>query len=365
MQRLSLLDLAHVAAVLLLARAAWLSLLAALVLGWLLLALRDALPARLRAPGLVGLVLLVGALLLHVRSPLAPGLGAGPLAFLGVSYFALRLVYALVDPRRWTLTGWMRYACFAPTFLTGPILGPEELLDAPRLVAAARKEGAARMLWGALKLGLAWAAANVVPLASARQLHWLLHEPAATAPWAWVAVISSGAWLYLEFSAWTDLAIGVAAVCGVRARENFARPFAASDPTAFWRGWHVSLGDWLRAVVYGPLAALLLRVGPAGLVAVLAPIATMVVCGAWHRASPDFLLWGGVHGCALGLHAAWTRLAPAALDGLRAAGPYRALAWVATQGFVAASWALFLPADPVVTLEARLALLRRLVGMTA
>ena len=343
---------------------AWRAALGLFVLTWLLLAVRDALPARLRPTwAWLGLGALSGTLVL-LRDPwLLPGRWAGlfeGLRFLGLGYAFLRASYVLFDPRPWPLASLARYYWFLPAFVSGPVLSPGDVLEPPPV----DREALPRAAWGALKLTLAAALAPVVPLADACNLELFLPAAVSSPAWGWAGAAASGAWLYLQFSAWSDLSVAAAWACGARARENFDRPWAAADPASFWRRWHVSLGDWLRALVYDPLARLGAARGPAtrlGL-AVLAPLVTMLACGAWHGLGWGFLAWGAWHGTWLGGHAAWS-----ALPLSRAARRWRAwpvAAWVLPQAAVVASWTLFLPVDPRVGLADRLALLRGLVGWT-
>src|SRR5207237_844277 len=101
--------------------------------------------------------------------------------------------------------------------------------------------------------------------------------------WLWGALLY--AWFYLSFSAWSDVAIGVGALCGRRVQENFAYPWAAIDPADFWRRWHISLGLWLRDYVYIPLVGNRRHRGAN----VLAPFG---VSAAWPR--PDHAVSHGV-----------------------------------------------------------------------
>src|SRR4029079_8053850 len=110
--------------------------------------------------------------------------------------------------------------------------------------------------------------------------------------------------IYADFSGYTDIAIGSAALLGVRFPANFAAPYQAHDIVDFWRRWHISLSTWLRDYLYIPLGGN--RKGP--LRTYLNLMVTMVLGGLWHGASWNFVLWGTLHGLALALHRAWRAL---------------------------------------------------------
>ena len=109
-------------------------------------------------------------------------------------------------------------------------------------------------------------------------------------------------WLYFDFSAYSDLAVGVGHLCGLHAPENFNRPLLSRNLTLFWERWHISLSLWIRHHLYTPIQLNLARktrnMYPT-LVSTCAFTVAFVVCGAWHELSVRFVCWGGLH--ALGL----------------------------------------------------------------
>jgi D-alanyl-lipoteichoic acid acyltransferase DltB (MBOAT superfamily) len=298
-----------------------------------------------------------------VNGPLVSG--SSMLHFTGLSYCFLRSMYGLLDARRWDFVSYARYWFFAPTFISGPILKPSDSARPLREDLRARfEDGAARILSGLFRITAAMVLANGIPLrdeatfASAQQL-WPL-------PLLWLGIFASGLWLFLDFSGYSEVFIGFARICGVRAPENFDRPFAATDLTAFWQRWHITLGDWLRACVYDPLSRTLIRISPqmATAAGITVPILTMLICGAWHGVTKAFLAWGLLHGFGLAVHSAWKGLAlPRIPEHVRTHRAYGAASWVATQSFVAAGWVFFLPVTGNVTFLARSHMFAALIGM--
>ena len=137
--------------------------------------------------------------------------------------------------------------------------------------------------------------------------------------------------IYCDFSAYTDIAIGVANLLGYQFPQNFNQPYRALSVQDFWRRWHITLSSWLRDYLY-------IRLGGnrGGRVRTYVNImVTMLLGGLWHGASWNFVLWGGLHGAALVIERAfgWTG-APRTRLGA-------ALAWIVTFHFVCLTWVLF------------------------
>ena len=112
---------------------------------------------------------------------------------------------------------------------------------------------------------------------------------------AWMGVISFGLQIYFDFSGYTDMAIGMAALFGFHFPVNFRRPYLASSITDFWHRWHISLSRWLRDYLYIPLGG-----NRHGRLATYRNLMlTMLLGGLWHGASWNFVTWGGYHGSLL------------------------------------------------------------------
>lgn len=101
--------------------------------------------------------------------------------------------------------------------------------------------------------------------------------------------------IYFDFSAYSDMAIGLAAMSGFKFHENFNAPYQAVSVRDFWRRWHISLSTWLKNYVYIPLGGS--RCSKAKLYRNL--IIVFVLCGLWHGANATFLVWGLYHGAFL------------------------------------------------------------------
>ena len=109
---------------------------------------------------------------------------------------------------------------------------------------------------------------------------------------AWVGAVAYALQIYYDFSAYTDMAIGLGLMMGFMFPKNFDSPYLSQSITEFWRRWHISLSTWLRDYLYIPLGGN--RKGKARTYANLAIV--MLLGGLWHGASWNFVIWGGIHG---------------------------------------------------------------------
>src|SRR5205085_6601538 len=117
--------------------------------------------------------------------------------------------------------------------------------------------------------------------------------------WAFFAL--SFAFLYLEFSAYTDFAIGSARLFGLSILENFNFPWLATSLADFWRRWHMSLTNWCRSYVYMPMLGATRN-------PYTASYASFAAMGLWHGSSWHWLAWGLTHASGLAVYARWTQI---------------------------------------------------------
>jgi D-alanyl-lipoteichoic acid acyltransferase DltB (MBOAT superfamily) len=253
---------------------------------------------------------------------------------LAISFFTFEMISVQVDVYRGhvrvgSFLTFATYKAFFPKLVSGPITRYSELapqLERPRPLDFDRfQSGVALFVVGlAKKLVLA---DNLAPAANA-----LFAAPGqSSGGGALVGILCFGLQIYFDFSAYTDMARGVARMLGLELPQNFRMPYAASSPSDFWKRWHISLSRWLRDYVYISLGGN--RKGRAKTYRNL--FATMALGGLWHGAAWHFMLWGALHGAFLGVsHALRGRsLGPAVVT--RLAG--RAATLVA----VFAAWVFF------------------------
>jgi alginate O-acetyltransferase complex protein AlgI len=153
-----------------------------------------------------------------------------------------------------------------------------------------------------------------------------------------LAVYGYAVQIYVDFSGYSDVAIGSAALFGYELPENFDAPYISRNLQEFWHRWHISLSSWLRDYLYKPLGGS--RGGPAATYRNL--MITMVLGGLWHGASWNFVVWGTLHGGALAGTRMWQRW-----RGRGATGAWqgsvvgRVVATLATFHFVCFAWIFF------------------------
>jgi alginate O-acetyltransferase complex protein AlgI len=191
------------------------------------------------------------------------------------------------------------YVLFFPHLIAGPILRPIELipqLEHPRQRKSLLPTAAIAVFTIGLvkKLVFADTIAGMVDAAYG-------HAGTLTAPEALLAIYGFSVQIYCDFAGYTDMAIGLAMLLGVRLPNNFRQPYCADSIVQFWRRWHMTLSFWLRDYLYIPLGGN--RHGR--LHEVRNIIITMALGGLWHGASFNFVIWGLLHGIAVSaVHAA-------------------------------------------------------------
>jgi alginate O-acetyltransferase complex protein AlgI len=271
-------------------------------------------PRRWLIAGVAGNLVLLGwfkyaDFLLGIVAPDTPAFGIVlPLA---ISFFTFQQIMFLADCRDTgrPAPGLLHYAAFVaffPHLIAGPLVRPRDIV--PQLAALTGARPAAENLSAGLTLFLLGLAKKLVLAdmfggfadtgfdAAARLEALTLLE-------AWAATLSYALQIYFDFSAYSDMATGLARMFGVRFPLNFDSPYQASDIADFWRRWHITLGSFLRDQVYIPLGGNRSR-------AAFNLMATMLVAGLWHGAAWRFVLWGGLHGAMLVGHRLYRRIGP-------------------------------------------------------
>ena len=110
-----------------------------------------------------------------------------------------------------------------------------------------------------------------------------------------LGALAFGVQIYCDFSGYSDIAIGAAALLGLKIPLNFNKPFFATSPSDFWSRWHISLSTWVRDYLYFPLS-FRIAFRKSGILVIISLLISMAVMGIWHGASWNFLIWGLVHG---------------------------------------------------------------------
>jgi len=254
---------------------------------------------------------------------------------LGISFVTFSLIAYVVDiangtfPHQPKVKWLLGYTLFFPHIIAGPILRPHELIPQLQKGMPLRRRN--------VLPGLALFASGMVKkMVFADQLGPVVnavyaHPSGHTLLEFLLAVYGFSVQIYCDFSGYTDMALGIAEILGVRLPNNFFRPYLARSIIVFWRHWHLTLSYWLRDYVYIPLGGN--RDGQARSARNI--IVTMAIGGLWHGANWTFLIWGLMHGVAVAL----THLADRKLP--RSFRLPRWLAVLVTFHFVTLLWIFF------------------------
>jgi len=238
--------------------------------------------------------------LLHVILPI----GISFYTFLSMSYTID--VYRGEIPASRNPIDFLLYVSFFPHLVAGPIVRASYLLpqcQAPRVIKSDQVvNGVWLMLLGYVKkVVIADQLGQVVQWGFSRPF------PPFTDANAWLIIYAFAFQIYGDFAGYSDIARGLAKLMGFELVENFRAPYLVTNPSAFWRHWHISLSTWLRDYLYVPLGGN--RHGPARTYRNL--LTTMLLGGLWHGAGAAYILWGLYHGALLAVHRWWTQMADA------------------------------------------------------
>lgn len=250
---------------------------------------------------------------------------------IGISFYILTAIGYILDVYRGKYTAESNFlkvlvfVCFYPKLMSGPIERGDKFFDKLDKIERLSKD---RFLKGIqiIVIGL------IKKLVFADRLGVCVDAVFArpeiySAPALLCAVLSYSIQIYCDFAGYTDIAIGVAYLIGVRLEDNFNLPYCAANPADFWRRWHISLSSWFRDYVYIPLGGN--RKGT--FCTYRNTLFTMLISGLWHGANWTFVVWGFIHGIAQCLY----RM----LAGRKKINPYFAM--LLNFIFVTIAWTIF------------------------
>ncbi len=231
-----------------------------------------------------------------ILSALQAGDSAGVLAPLGISFLIFHAISYLMDlyqgrcePEK-NLLSFALYLAFFPKVAQGPIVKyyemREQLRFRPVVTVDRISDGLVRFIIGlGKKVLLADLLGETVTEIFGLTSYWGMDVPTA-----WIGCLAYTMQIYLDFSGYSDMAIGLSRMFGFRVEENFRFPYLSRSITEFWRRWHISLGSWFREYLYIPLGG-----NRRGNV-YFNLFFVFLVTGIWHGAGILFVLWGIGHG---------------------------------------------------------------------
>jgi alginate O-acetyltransferase complex protein AlgI len=264
---------------------------------------------------------------------------------LGLSYILFRMIHWLVESYKGTLRSrnfltYINYLFFFPTFMAGPIdtfnnfhywTTTTRVRFNVRMLLA----GVGRIFFGAVKALL------IVPLIKPYAIDYEVLLP-QLGPWGAVcsAALLYSLYIYIDFSGYCDMAIGMAYMMGIRTPENFDNPYLSTNISEFWKRWHITFSTFLKIYVFKPVIAFLNRFPVAKyrmMVSVTAYLVTFFVCGLWHGSTLNFVFWGLWHGVGLSVYKLVTYRRKSAYETAWS----RAAGILATFLFVTIGWIFF------------------------
>lgn len=253
---------------------------------------------------------------------------------LGISFITFQKIAFLADVRSGEvksvrLIEFLFFTLFFPRIVAGPIVRYGEII--PQIADAKPRDTTADLAIGVClfsiglfkKVIVADGIARFVPLAFAPAV-WLDQTPSMLH--AWAGALAYTFQLYFDFSGYSDMALGVARMFGVRLPMNFNSPLRASSIVEFWNRWHITLTRFLTAYIYTPIVLLLTRsrlakgkpilrgksttLSAMAILVGLPTLITMTLSGLWHGAGWQFVFWGVLHGVYLSINQCWRMLRP-------------------------------------------------------
>jgi alginate O-acetyltransferase complex protein AlgI len=279
--------------------------------------------------------------------------------WLGISYIIFRILHTLRERQSGglpvvSLREYVTYIFFYPALTAGPIDRLErftkDLRDSLQLaqddwIFVTQRIGLGLFKKFILADSLALMALNAQNA-----------DKVLSSGWAWILLYAYTLQIFLDFSGYTDIAIGLARMVGIRLPENFNQPYLRPNLTQFWNNWHMTLTQWFRAYLFNPLTrALRSRQFPIWSVILITQLTTMTLIGLWHGVTVNFVIWGLWHGLGLFVHNRWqdafrARVAEWTTTPIRQ-NALNALGVFLTFHYVALSWVWFVLPTPALSLQ--------------
>ena len=273
---------------------------------------------------------------------------------IGISFYTFQTISYTVDIYRGKLTPsksigeFALFVSFFPQLVAGPILRASQFLPqlrekistdriASRLRTITIHDTALRMGVTIMAMGFfkkMFFADNISPMVDE-----IFSIPFGLESFSvMLGAIAFGVQIYVDFSGYSDIAIGAAMILGFHVPANFNKPYFATSPVDFWRKWHISLSSWLRDYLYIPLGG-----NKKGNLRTYVNLVTvMFLGGMWHGASWNFVIWGLMHGAYLAVQKLFTNKFPKLKDNKLIQKRYiKIISILGTQYFVFMAWLAF------------------------
>jgi D-alanyl-lipoteichoic acid acyltransferase DltB (MBOAT superfamily) len=263
---------------------------------------------------------------------------------LGISFFTFQQIAYLVDVMRGArverdIVSYTLFVSFFPHLIAGPLVHHAEMIPQFKRGRTGRSSVLAARGLAIFAAGLfkkVVIADNLAQFVSPVFAH-LDAGGGVTTPWAWLAILAYSLQIYFDFSGYSDMAIGLALMFGIRLPVNFRSPYRAISIIEFWRRWHITLSRFLREYLYIPLGGN--RLGEQRRYINL--MVTMLLGGLWHGAGWNYLIWGGLHGVYLSINHLWRGWRGGDAHVSAAGWAAKGFCWAITFFAVVVAWVFF------------------------
>ncbi len=295
------------------------------------------------------------------------------ISWLGFSYLAFRLLHVLQDANAGRLGNvsfgdFLVYALFFPSYTAGPIdrlqrftgdlqtvIKDTEAKFIKRLSTFIQSNnfhaGLIRILAGIFKKFVLADSLSIIAINDQNALQ--LQE----GYWGWILIYAYSLRIYLDFSGYTDIAIGIGNLMGFKLPENFSKPYQKTNLTTFWNSWHITLSQWFRAYFFNPVTRWLRahpNQFPVWMIILVGQTGTMLLIGLWHGISWNFAIWGLWHAFGLFVHNRWLEWSRAFQLKMPQTRPMniflKTMSWFITFNYVSLGWVWFALSDPTKSL---------------
>lgn len=236
-------------------------------------------------------------------------LGHGVLGFIGISYMTFKSVQILIeiyddlihDVKFFEV---LNFYMFWPTLLSGPIDRSRRFMgDFSREMGLSRREYLDMFGEGLLKILLGLFYKLVIAATIYQGVYWLGQE--ATVKSTLIYMYCYGLYLFFDFAGYSNMAIGVSYIFGIKTPENFNKPFLSKDIKEFWDRWHITLSHWFRDFIFSRYSMAAIRgkwFSDRVVMSSIGFIINMGIMGVWHGLSISYILYGLYHGILLALN---------------------------------------------------------------
>lgn len=259
---------------------------------------------------------------------------------LAISFFTFEFVHYLMEVRRGNapvrnVFDYLQFTIFFPSLVSGPIKRYQQFI--PELHRGVKEVSSIDVMKGLLQVTSGYFQKTILADNLAIYIDYTggLFQ-SLSLPERWIFLVALALRIYFDFNGYSEIAIGLAKMLGIQLPPNFNRPYLALSIQNFWERWHISLSSWIRDYIYIPLGG-----GQHGhLRRVLNGLIAFGLCGLWHGAAWNFVIWGIYHGAGLAICTSYRSLPVVRnLAPVLERTPF--LSWLLTFLFVAFGWLLF------------------------